>query len=56
VYFTVEHASGGYRARIYGGNHEQMFISEVYPRKATALEAISIVKTYAANAPVYDRT
>lgn len=56
MYFTVERASGGYRARIYGGNSEQMFISEVYTTKQSALHAIAVVQTNAASASVYDRT
>jgi uncharacterized protein YegP (UPF0339 family) len=56
MYFTIEWASGGYRVRIYGGNHEQMFLSEVYPYKSTALHAINVVKAGALTAPVYDRT
>ncbi len=56
MYFTVERASGGFRARIYGGNHEQMFISEVYVTKQSALHAIGVVQGSAASAPIYDRT
>lgn len=56
MYLTIENASGGYRARIYGGNHEQMFISEVYVTKQSALHAIGVVQANAATAPVYDRT
>ena len=56
MYFTIERASGGYRARIYGGNGEQMFISEVYTTKQSARHAIDVVKAGAANAAVYDRT
>ena len=56
MYFTIEHASGGYRVRIYGGNNEQMFLSEVYTYKSSAWNAINVVKAGAASAPVYDRT
>jgi uncharacterized protein YegP (UPF0339 family) len=56
MYFTIERASGGYRARIYGGNHEQMFLSEVYTTKQAALNAINVVKANASTAPVQDRT
>jgi uncharacterized protein YegP (UPF0339 family) len=56
MYFEIVSASGGYRARIRGGNHEIMFTSEVYISKASAMNAIGVVKAGAANAPVYDRT
>lgn len=56
MYFTIEWASGGYRVRIYGRNHEQMFLSEVYSSKSGAWNAISVVQAGAASAPVYDRT
>jgi uncharacterized protein YegP (UPF0339 family) len=56
MYFTIERASGGYRAHIYGGNHELVFWTEVYPAKATAQNAINMVKAGAASAPVYDRS
>lgn len=56
MYFTIESASGGYRARIYGGNHELVFWTEVYVTKAGAMNAIEMVKRGAGNAPVYDRT
>lgn len=56
MYFTITTASGGYRARIYGGNGEQMFISEVYTTKQSAQHAINVVMANAASANVYDRT
>lgn len=56
MYFEIVTASGGYRARIRGGNHEIMFVSEVYTTKYGAQNAISVVKASAFNAPVYDRT
>lgn len=56
MYFTIESASGGYRAHIYGGNHELVFWTEVYTTKASAENAINMVKAGAYNAPVYDRT
>lgn len=51
MYFTIEAASGGYRARIYGGNHELVFWTEVYSTKAGAENAIAMVKAGAATAP-----
>lgn len=56
MYFTIESASGGYRAHIYGGNHELVFWTEVYTTKAGALNAIEMVSAGAATAPVYDRS
>ncbi len=56
MYFEIVTASGGYRARIRGGNHEVMFWTEVYTTKQAALNAISVVQTYASTARVYDRT
>jgi uncharacterized protein YegP (UPF0339 family) len=56
MYFEIVRASGGFRVRIRGGNHEIMFISEVYRNKHGAQNAISVVKAYAFSAPVYDRT
>jgi uncharacterized protein YegP (UPF0339 family) len=56
MYFTITKASGGYRARIVGGNGEQMFLSEVYTTKQSAQHAIQVVKAGAASANVHDRT
>jgi uncharacterized protein YegP (UPF0339 family) len=56
MYFEIVAASGGYRARIRGGNNEIMFVSEVYVTKASAMNAINVVKNGATYAPVYDRT
>jgi uncharacterized protein YegP (UPF0339 family) len=57
MYFEILRArGGGFFARIRGGNNETMFTSEVYTSKASAEHAISVVKTNARNAPVYDRT
>lgn len=56
MYFTIERASGGFRARIYGGNGEQMFITEVYTTKQSAKHACEVVQAGAARAPIYDRT
>jgi uncharacterized protein YegP (UPF0339 family) len=56
MYFTIETASGGYRARAYGDNYEQMMISEVYTTKQSAQHAINVIKTQAGTARVDDRT
>lgn len=52
MYFKIVSASGGYRAHIYGGNHELVFWTEVYTTRASALNAINMVKSGAAGAPV----
>jgi uncharacterized protein YegP (UPF0339 family) len=54
MYFTIESASGGYRAHIYGGNHKLVFWTEVYDSKAGAENAIEMVKAGAATALTYD--
>jgi uncharacterized protein YegP (UPF0339 family) len=56
MYFEIVSASGGYRAHIRGGNNELMFWTEVYTTKASARHAIDVVKAYAKDAPIYDRT
>lgn len=55
MYFTIESASGGYRAHIYGGNNELVFWTEVYTTKASAQNAINMVQAGAASALTYDR-
>src|SRR5947208_771737 len=54
MYFTITTASGGYRARAYGNNGEQMMISEVYTTKQSAKHAIEVIKSQAATADVID--
>ena len=56
MYFTIERASGGFRGRAYGANHELVWWTEVYVSKSGAQNAINMLKTGAASAPVYDRT
>ena len=56
MYFTIERASGGYRARAYGANHELVWWTEVYVQKSGAQSAINMLKARAPGAPVYDRT
>ena len=56
MYFEIVAASGGYRAHIKGGNNELIFWTEVYTTKASARHAIDVVKGFAANALIYDRT
>lgn len=54
MYFEIVSASGGYRARIRGGNHEIMFTTEVYSTKASARHACEVVKNNALLATIYD--
>ncbi len=54
MYFEIVSASGGYRARIRGGNHEIMFLTEVYASKASARHACEVVKANAYSATIYD--
>jgi uncharacterized protein YegP (UPF0339 family) len=55
-YFTIERASGGFRAHFYGANDRLVWWTEVYARKEGAQEAIRFDKTYAAGAPTKDRS
>ena len=54
MYFTITRASGGYRAHAYGANHEQVWWTEVYVHKTGAQNAINLMQTGAALAPVHD--
>jgi uncharacterized protein YegP (UPF0339 family) len=54
MYFTIEPASGGFRAHAYGDNHRLIFWTEVYTQKASAENAIAIMKNGAFSAPVHD--
>jgi uncharacterized protein YegP (UPF0339 family) len=56
MYFEIVRASGGYRANIKGDNHELVFQTEVYERKASAQNAIDMVKTGAPVAMVQDES
>lgn len=56
LYFTIVTASGGYRSHVYGANHELVWWTEVYKQKASAMNAINMLKRGAPGAPVYDRT
>jgi uncharacterized protein YegP (UPF0339 family) len=55
MYFTIERASGGYRAHAYGENHSLVWWTEVYVNKANAMNAVALLKAGAVNAPTYDR-
>lgn len=54
MYFEIVSASGGYRARIRGGNHEIIFTTEVYTTKASARHACEVVKSNALLAPIHE--
>lgn len=54
MYFEIVSASGGYRARIRGGNNEIMFVTEVYTTKASARHACEVVKANAFSAAIYE--
>jgi len=56
MYFEIVKASGGFRARIKGGNNEIMFETEVYNSKSSAEHAIDVVQKNAATARVDDDT
>jgi uncharacterized protein YegP (UPF0339 family) len=56
MYFTIESASGGYRAHAYGANNRLVWWTEVYTQKAGAENAVRILKAEAATAPFYDRS
>jgi uncharacterized protein YegP (UPF0339 family) len=53
--FSIDTASGGYRAHAWGSNGKLVWWTEVYTSKANARHAINIMKAGAASAPVYDR-
>lgn len=55
--FVIDKAQNGeFYALAYGDNNEVVWVTETYPGKASARNAISMLKTGAASAPVYDRT
>ena len=55
-YFTIEPASGGYRAHFYGANDRLVWWTQVYSEKQTAQQAINFAKANAQAAPTYDRS
>lgn len=55
-YFTIEAASGGWRAHFYGANDRLVWWTQVYKEKKDARDAISFAERKAAAAPVYDRS
>ena len=55
--FSIDPASGGFRAHFWGDNVPPKLIwwTEVYVRKAGAQHAINLMKQHAPTAPVVDR-
>jgi uncharacterized protein YegP (UPF0339 family) len=51
-YFTITSTAAGWRARFYGGNGELMFWTETYTTKASAENAVAVLKANAASAPI----
>jgi len=56
MYLAITLDGDGYRARAYGSNGELVWWTEGYTNKSSATDAINILKTGAATAPVFDRT
>lgn len=52
MYFQVVKTAAGYHARIRGANHEIVFSTQVYSARASAVNAITMVKTGASAAPI----
>lgn len=52
MYYTIKPASGGYRARLFGNNHELVWMTEVYTYKVGAEHAIALARANAATAPL----
>jgi uncharacterized protein len=54
--FTIDPASGGYRAHAWGNNGKLVWWTEVYTTKPAAQHAIDLIKTEGPSAEVQDRT
>jgi uncharacterized protein YegP (UPF0339 family) len=52
MYFKIVPASGGYRAHLYGDNHELVWFTEVYRYREGAANAIQLARAHAATAPL----
>jgi uncharacterized protein YegP (UPF0339 family) len=50
MYFQIVKTKAGYHARIRGDNHEIVFQTQVYDQKASATNAITMVKNGASSA------
>jgi uncharacterized protein YegP (UPF0339 family) len=50
MYYTITPASGGWRARLFGANHELVWFTEVYTYRAGAEHAIALARAHAAAA------
>ncbi len=53
--FTIDPASGGYRARFWADNGKLIWWTEVYEREQGAEYAVALIKRHAATAPVRKR-
>lgn len=56
MYFEIVTASGGFRAHAKGDNHELVWWTEVYTAKASAQNAINMLKNGASGANTQDET
>ena len=57
MYFTIgDTSNGGFRARAFGDNHEELMISQVYTTKQSARAGIDLIKAEAPSARVHDLT
>jgi uncharacterized protein YegP (UPF0339 family) len=54
MYFTIKLDHDGYRARLFGANHELVWWTEGYDDKASALHAIELAMDTDRQTPVYD--
>lgn len=56
MYFVIKRSGSQFIGYAYGGNNEIVWTTERYNTKASAQNAIAMLKSGAASAPVYDRT
>jgi uncharacterized protein YegP (UPF0339 family) len=54
MYFTIQKDGDGWRARAFGANHELVWLTEAYAERGGAANAIEMLKSGAADAPVQD--
>jgi uncharacterized protein YegP (UPF0339 family) len=54
MYFEIVKTAAGWHARIKGGNHEIVFVTEVYVSRQTAINACNTVQLGAGNAKIYE--
>ena len=53
MYFRIKQSGYQYYFNGYGANHEVILTSERYTTKSSAQHAISVIKSGASSAPVY---